>query len=102
MGYFGFSYFEENQGRLKALEIDGGDGCVAPSLETVQDGSYSPLARGLYIYPSDTALDKPEVLAFVEYFINNAESIADAAGFIGMTDEQADEARAQVQTLVGG
>jgi phosphate transport system substrate-binding protein len=102
MFYVGFSYYVENQDRVKALEIDGGDGCVAPSLETVQDGSYSPLARGLYIYPSDTALDKPEVLAFVEYFINNAESIADAAGFIGMTDEQASEAQAQVDSLVNG
>ncbi|WP_207782546.1 PstS family phosphate ABC transporter substrate-binding protein [Phytoactinopolyspora limicola] len=102
MFYVGFSYYVENQDRVKALEIDGGDGCVAPSLETVQDGSYSPLARGLYIYPSDSALEKPEVLAFVEYFINNADPIAEAAGFIGMTDEQANEARAQVQTLVGG
>jgi phosphate transport system substrate-binding protein len=102
MFYVGFSYYVENQDRVKALEIDGGDGCVAPSVESVQDGSYSPLGRGLYVYPSDTALEKPEVLAFINYFISNAGPIAEAAGFIGMTDEQASEAQAQVDSLVNG
>nr|WP_281352371.1 PstS family phosphate ABC transporter substrate-binding protein [Phytoactinopolyspora alkaliphila] len=102
MFYVGFSYYMENQDRVKALEIDGGDGCVAPSYETVQDGSYSPLGRGLFVYPSDAALEKPEVLAFINFFISNAEPIAEAAGFIGMTDEQASEAQAQVDALVGG
>ena len=50
LGYFGFSYFEENQDKLKALEIDGGDGCVAPSVATAQDGTYKPLSRPLFIY----------------------------------------------------
>ena len=50
LGYFGFSYFEENQDTLKAIEIDGGDGCVAPSVEAAQDGTYKPLSRPLYIY----------------------------------------------------
>ena len=53
MGYFGFSYYTENEGKLKALEVDGGKGCVAPSVETAQDGSYTPLSRPLFIYPSD-------------------------------------------------
>ena len=50
LGYFGFSYYEENQDTLKALEIDGGDGCVAPSVETAQDGTYTPLSRPLFVY----------------------------------------------------
>ena len=50
LGYFGFSYFEENQDSLEAVEIDGGDGCVAPSVETAQDGTYKPLSRPLFVY----------------------------------------------------
>ena len=66
LGYFGFSYFEENQDTLKALEIDGGDGCVAPSVETAQDGTYTPLSRPLFIYVKKDALARPEVEAFVQ------------------------------------
>ena len=61
LGYFGFSYFEENQDTLKALEIDGGDGCVAPSVAAAQDGTYKPLSRPLFIYVKKEALARPEV-----------------------------------------
>ncbi len=57
LGYFGFSYFEENQDTLKALEIDGGDGCVAPSVEAAQDGTYKPLSRPLFIYVKTASLE---------------------------------------------
>ncbi|MEJ7787427.1 MAG: PstS family phosphate ABC transporter substrate-binding protein [Solirubrobacteraceae bacterium] len=101
MGYFGFSFFEENQDTLKALEIDGGDGCVAPSAETAQDGSYKPLARQLYIYPSAKALKKPAVKQFVEYYINNSDTIAEEAGFIPLTEEQKQESLDKVAKLAG-
>jgi len=101
MGYFGFSFFEENADTLKALEIDGGDGCVAPSVETVQDGSYQPLGRGLFIYPSAEALQKEEVQAFVSFYIENQEAITEAAGFIPMTEEQTTESQEKVDSLAG-
>jgi len=101
MGYFGFSFFEENADTLKALEVDGGDGCVAPSLETVQDGSYQPLGRGLFIYPSAEALDREEVRAFVTFYIENQEAITEAAGFIPMTEEQTAESQEKVDGLAG-
>ena len=53
LGYFGFSYYEQNQDALNLVSVDGGDGCVAPSAETIQDGSYAPLSRPLFMYPSD-------------------------------------------------
>jgi phosphate transport system substrate-binding protein len=102
MFYVGFSYFVENQGRVKALQVDGGRGCVTPSIDSVHDGSYTPLSRPLFIYPSDTALAKPEVLAFIEFYIENDEAIAQAAGFIHLTDEQQQEARDKVASLTGG
>lgn len=101
MFYVGFSYYVENQDRVKALQIDGGGGCVEPSLETVQDGSYAPLGRGLFIYPSAAALEKPEVLAFVQFYIENQAEIAEAAGYISLTEEQEEEALAKVESLTG-
>jgi len=88
MGYFGLSYALENEGKVKAIEIDGGDGCVTPSTETVQSGEYKPLGRPLFVYPSDKALAKPEVKAFMEFYIANAEQIAEQAQFVPMTPEQ--------------
>ena len=93
LGYFGFTYFEENEDSLKALEIDGGDGCVAPSAEAAQSGAYTPLSRPLFIYVKQAALDRPEVRDFAEYILDNSAEIADAARFIPATDEQVAEAR---------
>ena len=101
MGYFGYSFYVENEGSLKALEIDGGSGCVAPTAENTQSGDYTPLGRQLYIYPSGEALQRPEVKAFVEFYIENASSIAEQAGFIGLTDEQIAEAQDKVAQLAG-
>jgi phosphate transport system substrate-binding protein len=89
LGYFGFTYFEENADALKAVEIDSGEGCVAPSVETSQDGSYTPLARPLFIYVSNAAYaDKPQVAAFIDYYVENDTEIAETAQFIPLSDEQ--------------
>jgi phosphate transport system substrate-binding protein len=97
LGYFGFSYFEENQGTLKALEIDGGEGCVAPSVETAQDGTYTPLARPLFVYAKTESLARPEVEAFVQYILDNATEIAESSQFVPLTDEQVEKARADFE-----
>jgi phosphate transport system substrate-binding protein len=94
MGYAGFSYYTENEGKLKALEVDNGKGCVGPSVETAQDGSYAPLSRPLLIYPSKSALKKPEVKAFVDYYLENVNDIAEAVGFVPLTEEQLEESEA--------
>ena len=93
LGYLGFTYFEENQSTLKALEVDAGDGCVAPSAETAQDGTYKPLSRPLFVYVKKESLTKPEVEAFATYVVENAISIAEEAQFVPVTDEQAQEAQ---------
>jgi phosphate transport system substrate-binding protein len=97
MGYAGFSFYTENEGNLKALEVDNGKGCVPPSVETAQDGSYAPLSRPLFIYPSEKALAKPEVKAFVEYYLENAGSVAESLGFVPLTEEQLSEAEAAAE-----
>ncbi|MDP9228263.1 MAG: PstS family phosphate ABC transporter substrate-binding protein [Actinomycetota bacterium] len=101
MGYFGYSFFVENEGTIKALEIDGGGGCVAPSEETVQDSTYTPLARPLFIYPSADALARPEFDAFLQYYVDNVNDIASQVGFIGLTDEQLSESKTELEGLIG-
>jgi phosphate transport system substrate-binding protein len=97
LGYFGLSYFEQNQGNLTDVEVDGGSGCVAPTTDTVQDGSYTPLSRPLFVYVKNTSLAKPEVKAFVAYLIDNQTQIAEKALFVPLTDEQAQKSKADFE-----
>lgn len=101
MGYFGFSFYQENEGTLKALEVDNGKGCVAPSAETAQADEYVPLSRPLFIYPSDAALEKPEVKAFVDYYLENVNDIAESVGFIPLTEEQLEASKDAAGQLTG-
>ncbi len=101
LGYFGFSYFEENQETLKALEIDGGDGCVAPSVAAAQDGTYKPLSRPLYVYVQNDALARQEVAAFIQYTLDNEAEIAAASQFVPLTDEQLSKAKTDLESALG-
>jgi phosphate transport system substrate-binding protein len=101
MGYFGLSYVLANPGKIKSLQVNGGSGCVAPNAGTVQGGSYKPLARPLFIYPSDKALQRPEVKAFVDFYINNYQQIAQDAQIVPLTAEQAAKAKDQIAKLAG-
>jgi phosphate transport system substrate-binding protein len=101
LGYFGLSYFEQNQENLKDVQVDGGSGCVTPSTESVQDGSYMPLSRPLFIYVKNSSLQKPEVKAFVRYLLDNEESIAESALFVPMTDEQAQKSSSDFEAAAG-
>ena len=99
LGYFGLSYLQENEGKVKGVQVDGGSGCVAPSTETVQDGSYTPLSRPLFIYPSDKSLERPEVKAFLDFYVNNYQKIAEEALFVPLTEEQAATAKQKITQL---
>jgi phosphate transport system substrate-binding protein len=101
LGYFGLSYFEQNQDTLNDVEVDGGSGCVAPSSQTVQDGSYTPLSRPLFVYVKNTSLQKPEVAAFMKYILDNQAQIAEKALFVPMTDEQAQKAESDYTAAIG-
>jgi phosphate transport system substrate-binding protein len=98
LGYFGFSYFEENQDRLKALEVDGGNGCVAPSVETAQDDSYTPLSRPLFVYVKRSSFeDNEDVRNFVRFMFDSNEAIATAAQFVPLSGEQVAKGLAQYE-----
>lgn len=102
-GYVPLSFVKENEGKLKPVTIKNKAGaCVEPTTATVQDGSYNPLGRQLFVYPSDKALAKPEVKAFLEFYIENNDKITERATFIPLTDEQKTEAQQKVASLAGG
>src|SRR5829696_7931485 len=94
LGYFGHSYYEQNQDKLNLLKVDGGDGCVKPTIETIQSGEYKPLSRPLFMYPSMKALKRREVKAFLDYVIDNYQSIAEASQIVPMSTEQGDKSKA--------
>jgi phosphate transport system substrate-binding protein len=101
LGYFGFSYYEGNTDKLNLVGVgEDASSCVKPSAETIQDASYY-LSRPLFMYPSDKALERPEVKAFMEFVVNNAADIATAAKIVPMTDEQASESKDEVAKLAG-
>jgi phosphate transport system substrate-binding protein len=93
LGYFGFSYYESNMDQLNLVGVDSGGGCVKPSTETIQDGTYKPLGRPIFMYPASKSLAKPEVKAFMDFTVENAADIATAAKIVPLTDEQAGQAK---------
>ena len=102
LGYFGLAYYLENQDILKALQIDGGGGCVTPSEETVADGSYTPLARPLYIYVSAASLERPEAQEFVRFYLANASALAGDVGYVGLPGPEALEVQQELEGAVTG
>ena len=97
LGYFGYAYYAENADKLKILGVDSGEGCVVPSPETIEDGSYNPLSRPLFIYVAvDELKDRPEVAAFVDFFLDNAPTLVREVGYIPEDPSVYDEGRAKV------
>jgi len=102
-GYFGFSYYEGAADKLNLVGVDDGSGeCVKPSTETIQDGSYKPLSRPLFMYPSAKAMQKPEVKAFMEFVVAQAPQIAEAAKIVPLTAEQTTTAKDELAKAESG
>ena len=88
MGYLGFAYYAENSSRVKALQVDGGNGCVEPNAANIESNTYTPLSRPLFIYVNAAAAERPEVAGFVRFFLDefNRELIADT-GYATYADD---------------
>jgi phosphate transport system substrate-binding protein len=82
IGYFGYSYYVENEKKLKAANIWNGKAFVAPSAKTVEDGSYQPLARPIFIYVKASSLDKPEVKEFVHFYMKNGAKLTKEVKYV--------------------
>src|SRR5262249_32653977 len=87
MGYFGLAYYLEHKDALRLVAIDSGKGPVSPTPETVLDGSYAPLSRPLFIYVNSKSLERPEVSAFVTYFLRESLRVSQAVGYIPLPDD---------------
>ena len=98
LGYFGYAYYAENADRLKLLDIDGGDGCITPTLETINNGTYAPLSRPLFIYVAADALNQPQVKAFVEYYLDvTNRDLVSETGYIPLPETVYDLVLAKFQ-----
>jgi phosphate transport system substrate-binding protein len=103
IGFFGYAYFVENQDKLKALEVDGGSGCVAPTDATINDGTYSPLSRPLFIYPGvGKAKDRPELKAFVYFYLANTSALSAEVGYIALPEDALAAEVAEWTAATGG
>ncbi len=86
LGFFGLAYFEENKDKLKLVAVDGGNGPVIPTMETVSKGTYAPLSRPLFIYVNNAAVKRTEVTEFVKFYMENAANLSKDAGYIPLPD----------------
>lgn len=93
LGYMGLAYFEENRDKLKLVAIDdedpaNGSGAIAPSAETVRNGTYRPLSRPIFIYVNPAALSRPEVQKFIEFYVTSATPLVSEVGYVPLTDSE--------------
>jgi phosphate transport system substrate-binding protein len=103
ISFFGYAYYVENQDKLKAVEVDGGSGCVAPTEATINDNSYSPLSRPLFIYPDiGKAKERPELKAFVDYYLENTNTLSAEVGYVAVPDDLLQKEKDEWAAAVGG
>ncbi|MFT7686272.1 MAG: phosphate transport system substrate-binding protein [Candidatus Azotimanducaceae bacterium] len=102
LGYFGYAYYAANKDKLKLVPIDGGNGAVAPSQTTINNGSYAPLSRPIFIYVSKASMMRPEVKTFVNFYVNSAGALASEVGYIPLPDKVYQGALARIASLETG
>ncbi len=107
LGFFGYAYYEENKAKLKAVPVNdedetNGKGAILPSIETVKDGTYAPLSRPLFIYVNSKAAARPEVVEFVNFYLDNAGPLSEEVGYIPMPDEQYEAQKTKFQEFASG
>ena len=103
ISFFGYAYFVENKDKLKAVEVDGGSGCVGPTETTINDGTYKPLSRPLFIYPDvGKAKSRPEVKAFVDFYLENTSVLSAEVGYIAMPADLLQKEKDEWKAAVGG
>ncbi len=95
LGFFGYAYYLANDDKLKLVPVDGGDGPVSPSMETINNGSYSPLSRPIFIYVSKQSAARPEVRAFTEFYIDQAAVLAAEVGYVALPESDYQASREQ-------
>lgn len=86
IGFFGCAYYFENKDKVKSVAIDSGKGAVAPTVESIESGSYAPFSRPLFIYVNKASAERPEVAAFVRFYLDNAARLAEEVGYVKLPE----------------
>ncbi|MCE9620135.1 MAG: PstS family phosphate ABC transporter substrate-binding protein [Planctomycetes bacterium] len=94
IGYFGFAYYSENQSKLKLVPVDGGKGAVTPNAKTIEDGTYTPFSRPLFIYVNAKSAQRPEIAAFVDFYVANTAKLSKQVGYTPLPTAITDRAAA--------
>jgi phosphate transport system substrate-binding protein len=100
LGYFGLSYYLANKSRLKVLQVNSGNGCVTPSVASVQNRAYKPLSRGLFVYAKKKAFKRDVVAGFIRHMIVNERAISRTAKIVPLTTSQLRKAQRQYNTAI--
>lgn len=101
LGFFGLAYFEENSNKLRLVGVDGGEGCVKPSIETVSNGSYAPLSRPLFVYVNSSSVkNNPKVIDFINFYLDEASSLLKDVGYVPLTPEEYKAQKEKFKTFV--
>lgn len=101
LGFFGLAYYEENADKLRMVAVDGGEGCVEPSTETVSDGSYAPLSRPLFVYVNSSSVqNNPKVVDFINFYLDEAPSLLKDVGYVPLTPEEYKEQKEKFNSFV--
>lgn len=88
IGYFGYAYYMENRDKLKIVPIDGGNGPVEPTKETIINGTYTPLSRSLYVYINNNSLQREEVYDYLKFMLHVVGDLAEEVGYVGLPEEK--------------
>ncbi len=100
LAFFGYAYYKENKGKLRAVPIDGGNGPVVPTMETINQGTYEPLSRPVFIYINEDKLTRQEVVAFVNFYLTNAAVLSEEVGYIALPAASYQESLSRVARAV--
>ncbi len=86
LGYFGYAYYAENTDKLKLVAVDGGSGCVAPTVATIASGDYSPLSRPLFIYVNKKRVEqRAELKSLVEFYMEHGAELTREVGYVPLS-----------------
>lgn len=102
LGFFGYAYYSENKDKLKVVPIDNGQGPIAPTMESINKGTYAPLSRPIFIYVSSKAAERQEVQDFVEFYMASAPRLVKAVGYVPLPSAMYDENLRRLSNKVFG
>jgi phosphate transport system substrate-binding protein len=100
LGYTEYARYRRHADEVRAIAVDSGDGCVAPTPSAIAGGRYRPLSRRLLLYPATSELRRPALAEFLRYYLDHVQEVAPQAGFVAPTDEQLDASKAELERLL--